>query len=71
MIGKIKMARDWFGRICVVLFLRLVGVRGSGPPVFSFPGRVTRQLGTQTAKEVRYIIIIIYEVPTLFPVSPM
>ena len=34
-IRKIKMARDWFGRICVVFFLRLVGVRGSGPPIFS------------------------------------
>ena len=34
-IGKIKMARNWFGRICVVFFLRHVDVRGSGPPIFS------------------------------------
>ena len=32
------MARDWFGRFCVVLFLRLVGVCGSGPPVSSLFG---------------------------------
>ena len=40
-IRKIKMARDWFGRICVVFSLRLVGVRGSGPPIFS-PSRLCR-----------------------------
>ena len=37
-VRKIEMARDWFGRICVVLFLRLVGVCGSGPPVSSLFG---------------------------------
>ena len=34
-IRKTKIARDWFRRICVVFFLRLLGVRGSGPPIFS------------------------------------
>ena len=28
------MERNWFGRICVVFFLHLVSVLGSGPPIF-------------------------------------
>ena len=34
-IRKIKMARNWFGHICVVFFLHLVGVRESGQQIFS------------------------------------
>ena len=32
---KLKMARNWFGRIFVVFLLHLVGFRESGPPIFS------------------------------------
>ena len=35
LIMKIKMARNWFGRIRVVFFVNIVGAREGGPPIFS------------------------------------